>query len=164
MALTALSMDNRGGIQNLDALQHYQKALPSLHDSLRSPEDLSSDLVLLTHFVLLLYEVWISDANQNNTNKKIPLIAHLDCRLRARRAESAFAAPGPDSPYYQTKKWIARAGIVLIHPLVGACNRRACSSDRWRRRTLCRITSARQSSSRDPSTRAIYRITVNYIP
>lgn len=57
MALTALSMDNRGGIQNLDALQHYQKALPSLHDSLRSPEDLSSDHVLLTHFVLLLYEV-----------------------------------------------------------------------------------------------------------
>lgn len=57
MALTALSMDNRGGIQNLDALQHYQIALPSLHDSLRSPEDLSSDHVLLTHFVLLLYEV-----------------------------------------------------------------------------------------------------------
>lgn len=130
MALTALSMDNRGGIQNLDALQHYQKALPSLHDSLRSAEDLSSDYVLLTHFVLLLYEVPISGANQNNIKRKVPLIAHLDCRLRARRAESAFAAPGPDSPYNQAKKRTARAGSALIHPLVGACNRRACSSDR----------------------------------
>lgn len=57
MALTALSMDNRGGVQNLDALQHYQKALPSLQNSLRAPEDLSSDVALLTHFILLLYEV-----------------------------------------------------------------------------------------------------------
>lgn len=57
MALTALSMDNRGGFQNLDALQHYQKSIPSLHDSLRTLEDLSSDHILLTHFALLLYEV-----------------------------------------------------------------------------------------------------------
>lgn len=57
MGLTALSMDNRGGAQNLDALQHYQLALPSLKNSLSISEDLSSDVVLLTHFVLLLYEV-----------------------------------------------------------------------------------------------------------
>lgn len=57
MALTALSMDNRGGVQNLDALQHYQEAIPSPHDSSRTLGDISSDHILLTHFVLLLYEV-----------------------------------------------------------------------------------------------------------
>ena len=64
MALTALSMDNRGGVQNLDALQHYQKALPSLQSSLRASEDLSSDVALLTHFILLLYEVRISGSQE----------------------------------------------------------------------------------------------------
>ncbi len=165
MALTALSMDNRGGVQNLDALQHYQKALPSLHDSLRTLEDLSSDHILLTHFVLLLYEVWIYGANhKDGKNQEFSLIAHLDCRLRARRTESTFTAPGPDSSYNQAKKRNAQEGSVLIHSLVGACNRRACSPDRWRWRTLRRITDAGQSPSGDPSTRGIYTITYNFFP
>lgn len=67
MALTALSMDNRGGVQNLDALQHYQKALPSLQNSLRASEDLSSDVALLTHFILLLYEVRVSDSKDERS-------------------------------------------------------------------------------------------------
>ena len=57
MAFSALSMAHSTGIQNLDALQHYQQALPSLQYSLQSPSDLSSDGTLLTHFILLLYEV-----------------------------------------------------------------------------------------------------------
>ena len=57
MAFSALSMAHNQGLQDLNALQHYSKALPSLQNSLRSPHDLSSDGVLLTHFLLLLYEV-----------------------------------------------------------------------------------------------------------
>lgn len=57
MALAALSLSSHGGNERLDALQHYQKALPALQNSLRSTEDLSSDGAFLTHFVLLVYEV-----------------------------------------------------------------------------------------------------------
>ncbi|KAL8703605.1 MAG: hypothetical protein Q9201_003204, partial [Fulgogasparrea decipioides] len=57
MALCALGMAHRSGIQNLDSLQHYQQALPCLQKTLRRPEDLSSDGALLTHFTLLLYEI-----------------------------------------------------------------------------------------------------------
>ncbi|KAL9603352.1 MAG: hypothetical protein Q9219_001214 [cf. Caloplaca sp. 3 TL-2023] len=57
MALCALGISHRSGIQNLDSLQHYQQALPCLQKTLRSPDDLSSDGALLTHFVLLLYEI-----------------------------------------------------------------------------------------------------------
>ena len=57
MAFSALSMAHSQGLQDLNALQHYSKALPYLHSSLRSSQDLSSDGALLTHFLLLLYEV-----------------------------------------------------------------------------------------------------------
>ena len=57
MALCALGISQRSGVKNLDSLQHYQQALPSLQKLLRSTQDLSSDGALLTHFVLLLYEV-----------------------------------------------------------------------------------------------------------
>lgn len=57
MAFSALSMSYKKGIPNLDALQHYQQALPSLQASLRSEQDLTSDGVFLTHFILLLYEI-----------------------------------------------------------------------------------------------------------
>ena len=57
MAFSALSMAHSQGIQNLKALQHYQEALPSLKNSLKSSQDLSSDGALLTHLMLLLYEI-----------------------------------------------------------------------------------------------------------
>lgn len=57
MAFSALSMAHSQGVQGLKALQHYSKALPLLQNSLHADEDLSSDGTLLTHFVLLLYEV-----------------------------------------------------------------------------------------------------------
>ena len=57
MAFSALSMSYKSGVPNLDALQHYQKALPSLQASLRTEADLTSDGVFLTHFILLLYEI-----------------------------------------------------------------------------------------------------------
>ena len=60
MAFSALSMSYQSGLANLDALQHYQQALPSLQSSLRTEQDLTSDGVFLTHFILLLYEVRMS--------------------------------------------------------------------------------------------------------
>ena len=57
MAFSALSMSYKSGKPGLDALQHYQQALPSLQASLRTEQDLTSDGVFLTHFILLLYEV-----------------------------------------------------------------------------------------------------------
>ena len=56
MALSALSLAHRDGLQNVDALQYYQKALTPLQN-MRSEQDLASNGTFLTHFVLLLYEV-----------------------------------------------------------------------------------------------------------
>ncbi|KAI9841461.1 MAG: hypothetical protein M1837_000679 [Sclerophora amabilis] len=66
MALTQFSLAFREGTQSLEALQHYQQALPSLQTNLRSPRDLSSDGALFTHFFLLLYE--IAAAEQSGSN------------------------------------------------------------------------------------------------
>lgn len=69
MAFSALSMSYKKDVTklrndtfntitpNLDALQHYQQALPSLQASLRGEQDLASNGVFLTHFILLLYEI-----------------------------------------------------------------------------------------------------------
>lgn len=57
MAVAALSLAHQEGNERLDALQHYQKALPALQSNLRSADDLSSDGAFLTHFLLLVYEV-----------------------------------------------------------------------------------------------------------
>ena len=57
MAVAALSLAVQDGNARLDALQHYQQALPALQTSLKSPNDLSSDGAFLTHFLLLIYEV-----------------------------------------------------------------------------------------------------------
>lgn len=59
MAVAALSLAAQDGNSRLDALQHYQQALPVLQSTLKSPHDLSSDGAFLTHFLLLVYEVSI---------------------------------------------------------------------------------------------------------
>lgn len=66
MALCALGIAHRSGIENLDSLQHYQQALPCLQKTLRRPEDLSSDGALLTHFTLLLYEIAAAAPRSSN--------------------------------------------------------------------------------------------------
>lgn len=57
MAISALSLSHSGTGQNVDALQYYQQAFPSLQTSLRNSDDLVSDGLFLTHFLLLIYEV-----------------------------------------------------------------------------------------------------------
>jgi hypothetical protein len=57
MTVSALSLSHSGTGQNVDALQYYQQAFPSLQISLRNNDDLVSDGLFLTHFLLLIYEV-----------------------------------------------------------------------------------------------------------
>ena len=57
LAVAALSLSRWDSSVRLDALQHYQQALPALQSSLKSAEDLCSDGAFLTHFLLLAYEV-----------------------------------------------------------------------------------------------------------
>ena len=57
MAVAALSLAQQDCNARLDALQHYQQALPALQHNLRSADDLYSDGGFLTHFMLLVYEV-----------------------------------------------------------------------------------------------------------
>jgi hypothetical protein len=75
MAVSALSLAHQDGGQNIDALQHYQQAFPSLQTCLRRNEDLSSDGVFLTHFLLLIYEV-------SNHPASPAVVANVPIRLR----------------------------------------------------------------------------------
>ncbi|KAL2828658.1 hypothetical protein BDW59DRAFT_170798 [Aspergillus cavernicola] len=57
MALSALSLVRQGNTHYMDALQYYDQALPSLQSSLQNCEDVLSDGLFLTHFLLLVYQV-----------------------------------------------------------------------------------------------------------
>lgn len=58
MSVGSLSMYQQDGKERFDSLQHYSQTLPELQNSLRSEEDLASDGAFLTHFLMLVYEVW----------------------------------------------------------------------------------------------------------
>ncbi|KAJ5142045.1 hypothetical protein N7526_003040 [Penicillium atrosanguineum] len=66
MAVSALSLSHSGNGQNVDALQYYQQAFPSLQTSLRNSDDLVSDGLFLTHFLLLIYEVAAAEPHGSN--------------------------------------------------------------------------------------------------
>lgn len=57
MALSALSLAFKNGVQNADALEHYQQVIPALKITVQSSQDSYSNGALFTHFILLLYEV-----------------------------------------------------------------------------------------------------------
>lgn len=57
MAVSALSLARQHRSKSIDALQHYHQAFPSLQIALRNTNDLCSDGLFLTHFLLLVYEV-----------------------------------------------------------------------------------------------------------
>lgn len=75
MAVSALSLAHQESERRLDALQHYQQALPALSSTLRSAEDLTSDGGFLTHFLLLVYE--IAAAEPGGSNLWVQHIAQL---------------------------------------------------------------------------------------
>ncbi|KAJ6092919.1 transcriptional regulator family: Fungal Specific TF [Penicillium sp. IBT 16267x] len=66
MAVSALSLSHSGTGQSVDALQYYQQAFPSLQTSLRNSDDLVSDGLFLTHFLLLIYEVSAAEPHGSN--------------------------------------------------------------------------------------------------
>ncbi|KAL3457772.1 hypothetical protein BJX64DRAFT_280365 [Aspergillus heterothallicus] len=57
MTLSALSLVRQGNSHYLDALQYYDQALPALQSSLQNCEDVLSDGLFLTHFLLLVYQI-----------------------------------------------------------------------------------------------------------
>ncbi|EEH19043.2 hypothetical protein PABG_01362 [Paracoccidioides brasiliensis Pb03] len=66
MAVSALSLSHQEQGQSIAALQHYQETLPFLQSSMRCHEDLSSDGVFLTHFLLLIYEIAAAEPGGSN--------------------------------------------------------------------------------------------------
>ncbi|KAK2806917.1 hypothetical protein FQN51_005717 [Onygenales sp. PD_10] len=66
MAVSALSLSHQEKGQSIAALQHYQETLPFLQTSMRSHQDLSSDGVFLTHFLLLIYEIAAAEPGGSN--------------------------------------------------------------------------------------------------
>ncbi|KAJ5582756.1 hypothetical protein N7535_001376 [Penicillium sp. DV-2018c] len=66
MAVSALSLSHSGTGHNVDALQYYQQAFPSLQVSIRNNDDLVSDGLFLTHFLLLIYEVAAAEPHGSN--------------------------------------------------------------------------------------------------
>ncbi|PGH10810.1 hypothetical protein AJ80_07361 [Polytolypa hystricis UAMH7299] len=66
MAVSALSLSHQEQGQSIAALQHYQQTLPFLQTGMRSHQDLSSDGVFLTHFLLLVYEIAAAEPGGSN--------------------------------------------------------------------------------------------------
>ncbi|KAG4410714.1 hypothetical protein IFR04_016148, partial [Cadophora malorum] len=57
MALSALSIAQKEGSSNTTAFEHYQQVIPALQTAVQSIEDSYSDGALLTHLLLLFYEI-----------------------------------------------------------------------------------------------------------
>ncbi|KAH7364485.1 fungal-specific transcription factor domain-containing protein [Rhexocercosporidium sp. MPI-PUGE-AT-0058] len=63
MALSALSIAHKKGSHDANALEHYQQVIPALQATVQSCQDSYSDGALLTHLVLLLYEIAARESN-----------------------------------------------------------------------------------------------------
>jgi hypothetical protein len=61
MAISALSLAHRAGTQSAEALEHYAQVLPAILRFVRREEDSYSDGALFTHYLLLLYEVSMTE-------------------------------------------------------------------------------------------------------
>lgn len=115
MAVSALSLSHSGTGHNVDALQYYQQAFPSLQVSLRNNDDLVSDGLFLTHFLLLIYEVRGSSYNFSQSIYLHP----SDRSCRATRLEPLvppYLSP-PSHRLPSTRQVWPRA--PPIYPLVG---------------------------------------------
>ena len=127
MAFSALSMSFKNGVANLDALQHYQQALPSLQSSLRSEQDLTSDGVFLTHFILLLYEV------TSSFNVVIPSMSwlgwycHPDRSVRTTSSIVVASAHWTITPYHTSPPWDLWIRTLFVHRLVACQHWHSCS-------------------------------------
>ncbi|KAA8652261.1 fungal specific transcription factor domain-containing protein [Aspergillus tanneri] len=88
LALSALSLSRQGSGLNMDALQYYHRALASLEEEVPGDEDLLSDGVLLTHFLLLVYEISAAQLDDSNLRPyHTSQLLHI-----AHRRQSAYGA------------------------------------------------------------------------
>lgn len=93
-------MKQGDGPQSLTALQHYQQAIPSLKERLNTSEDMLSDGAMLTHLMLLLYEVsW-----KSSLIKIISYLTLSDSSFRAKRIKPVVVPYGSTPPSCVVKK------------------------------------------------------------
>jgi len=58
IAVGSLALSQQDSQEPLDSLQQYSQILPELKSALTSGEEPASDGVFLTHFLMLIYEVY----------------------------------------------------------------------------------------------------------
>ncbi|KAH7364018.1 hypothetical protein BKA65DRAFT_127589 [Rhexocercosporidium sp. MPI-PUGE-AT-0058] len=63
MALSALIMACKNGSHDANALEHYQQAISALQMMLQNSQDSYSNGALLTHLLLLFYEITARESN-----------------------------------------------------------------------------------------------------
>ncbi|KAJ5748069.1 uncharacterized protein N7511_009765 [Penicillium nucicola] len=91
MAISALSLSHSGTGHNVDALQYYQQAFPSLQVSLRNNDDLVSDGLFLTHFLLLIYEIAAAEPHGSNLwSHHISRLLHIAFLRRSKYGQEPY--------------------------------------------------------------------------
>jgi hypothetical protein len=99
MTLSALSLVRQGNSHYMDALQYYDQALPSLQSSLQNCEDVLSDGLFLTHFLLLIYQVSFTPSR-----KRTCVLTQVDyIRKTQQRVESLVAPHVPATATHSAK-------------------------------------------------------------
>lgn len=115
MAVSALSLSHSRTGHNVDALQYYQQAFPSLQVSLRNNDDLVSDGLFLTHFLLLIYEV----RGLNSQFSWSIYLNPIDRSRRTTRLEPLVSPYLPPPSHRLPSTGQVRPGTPPIYPLVG---------------------------------------------
>lgn len=133
MAVSALSLSHSGTGHNVDALQYYQQAFPSLQVSLRNNDDLVSDGLFLTHFLLLIYEVSGSSCHFSQS-----IYLHPSDRSRRATRLQPLVSPYLPSPSHRLPSprqvWPRTSPI---YPLVGVPHRPLRPVQRSRHGRVC---------------------------
>ncbi|KAL4808562.1 hypothetical protein BDV18DRAFT_135309 [Aspergillus unguis] len=68
MAVSALSLVRQGDARYMGALHYYDQAMPSLQSSLENCDDVLSDGLFLTHFLLLVYQITCATAGHGSSS------------------------------------------------------------------------------------------------
>ncbi|KAL4812230.1 hypothetical protein BDW67DRAFT_129350 [Aspergillus spinulosporus] len=66
VAMSALSLVHQGNAHYMDALQYYNHAIPSLQSGLQNCDDVLSDGLFLTHFLLLIYQIALTTPSERS--------------------------------------------------------------------------------------------------
>ncbi|PYH94431.1 hypothetical protein BO71DRAFT_325475 [Aspergillus ellipticus CBS 707.79] len=84
MAISALSIVRQGSGEDVDASYHYSQVISFSQGSLYSNEDILSDGLYLTHFLLLIYEIVAAKPSSSNLwSHHISQLLHLTLLRRS---------------------------------------------------------------------------------